>query len=47
MGASFLAQNGGKKSIALNLKSEAGKGVLRRLVKSADVLVVIAVALGG
>lgn len=39
MGASFLAQNGGKKSLTLNLKSEAGKEVLFRLVKSADVLV--------
>jgi crotonobetainyl-CoA:carnitine CoA-transferase CaiB-like acyl-CoA transferase len=39
MGASFLAQNGGKKSITLNLKSEAGKEVLRRLVRTADVLV--------
>ena len=38
MGASFLAQNGGKKSITLNLKSEAGE-VLRRLVRTADVLV--------
>lgn len=39
MGASFLAQNGGKKSITLNLKDEAGREVLHRLVKSADVLV--------
>jgi CoA:oxalate CoA-transferase len=39
MGASFLAQNSGKKSITVNLKSEAGKDVLRRLVRSADVLV--------
>jgi CoA:oxalate CoA-transferase len=39
MGASFLAQNGGKRSVTLNLKSEAGKAVLRRLVASADVLV--------
>jgi len=39
MGASFLAQNGGKKSITVNLKSEAGKEVLRRLVRTADVLV--------
>ena len=39
MGASFLAQNGGKKSLTLNLKSEAGKEVLFRLVKSADVLI--------
>lgn len=39
MGASFLAQNGGKKSITVNLKTEPGKDVLRRLVKTADVLV--------
>ncbi|HKX41746.1 MAG TPA: CoA transferase, partial [Burkholderiaceae bacterium] len=39
MGASFLAQNGGKKSITVNLKSPEGKAVLRRLVRSADVLV--------
>jgi CoA:oxalate CoA-transferase len=39
MGASFIAQNGGKKSVTLNLKSEPGKAVLRRLVASADVLV--------
>lgn len=39
MGASFLAQNGGKRSLTLNLKSEDGKAVLRRLVASADVLV--------
>lgn len=39
MGASFLAQNGGKKSITLNLKVEAGKEVLRRLVATADVLI--------
>ena len=39
MGASFLAQNGGKKSLTINLKTNEGKSVLRRLVKSADVLV--------
>ena len=39
MGASFLAQNGGKKSLTLNLKSEAGREVLFRLVRTADVLV--------
>jgi crotonobetainyl-CoA:carnitine CoA-transferase CaiB-like acyl-CoA transferase len=39
MGASFLAQNGGKKSITVNLKSDTGRAVLRRLVASADVLV--------
>ena len=35
----FLALNRNKRSIALNLKSPAGQGVLRELVKTADVLV--------
>lgn len=39
MGVSFLAQNAGKRSIAVDLKQDAGKEVLRRLVESADVLV--------
>ncbi len=39
MGASFIAQNGGKKSITLNLKLEGGKEIFRRLVRDADVLV--------
>jgi len=39
MGASFIAQNGGKKSLTLNLKLEGGKEIFRRLVRSADVLV--------
>lgn len=39
MGASFLAQNGGKKSITINMKSEEGKTVFRRLVDTADVVV--------
>lgn len=39
MGASFIAQNGGKKSMTLNLKLEGGKEIFRRLVRSADVLV--------
>ena len=39
MGASFLAQNAGKKSVTLNLKKAEGKDVLQRLVESADVLV--------
>jgi len=39
MGASFLAQNAGKKSVTLNLKKAQGKDVLKRLVESADVLV--------
>lgn len=39
MGASFLAQNAGKRSITVDLKSDGGKGVFARLVQSADVLV--------
>ncbi len=39
MGVSFLAQNAGKKSITANLKTEAGREILRRLVRTADVLV--------
>ena len=39
MGASFLAQNANKKSVTINLKSEAGKEAFRRLVATADVLV--------
>src|SRR5688572_2093868 len=39
MGASFLAQNAGKKSITLNLKREGAKAAFRRLVATADVLV--------
>ena len=39
MGASFLAQNTGKRSIAINLKSSSGCNVFRRLVATADVLV--------
>lgn len=39
MGVSFLAQNPGKRSITVDLKKPAGKEVLRRLVRSADVLV--------
>jgi CoA:oxalate CoA-transferase len=39
MGASFLAQNAGKRSITVNLKSAAGKQVFDRLVGSADVLI--------
>lgn len=39
MGASFLAQNSGKRSITVNLKTAGGKAVLKRLVASADVLV--------
>lgn len=39
MGVSFLAQNPGKRSITVNFKNPLGKAVLRRLVRSADVLV--------
>ena len=39
MGASFLAQNAGKRSITINLKSEAGRAVFHRLVATADVVV--------
>src|SRR5918992_2337876 len=39
MGASFLAQNAGKRSMTINLKSPAGKQVFRRLVATADILV--------
>jgi crotonobetainyl-CoA:carnitine CoA-transferase CaiB-like acyl-CoA transferase len=39
MGASFLAQNAGKRSLTLNLKHGAGKEAFRRLVASADVVV--------
>jgi CoA:oxalate CoA-transferase len=38
MGVSFLAQNPGKRSITLNLKSAKGKEVFRRLVRTADVV---------
>jgi CoA:oxalate CoA-transferase len=39
MGVSFLAQNAGKRSITLNLKSDAGKDVFRRLARTSDVVV--------
>ncbi|AXI54999.1 Acetyl-CoA:oxalate CoA-transferase (plasmid) [Pseudoseohaeicola sp. NH-UV-7] len=39
MGVSFLAQNPGKRSITLNLKSASGKRILKELVQKADVLV--------
>ncbi|PSL00043.1 crotonobetainyl-CoA:carnitine CoA-transferase CaiB-like acyl-CoA transferase [Murinocardiopsis flavida] len=38
LGASFLAQNGGKRSITLDLKSEGGREVFTRMVRGADVL---------
>ncbi|MCK5127256.1 MAG: CoA transferase [candidate division Zixibacteria bacterium] len=39
MGTSFLAQNSNKKSLTLNLKTEEGKEIFRKLLKTADVLV--------
>ena len=39
MGASFLAQNAGKRSVTINLKNSSGKEVFRRLVGTADVVV--------
>lgn len=39
MGVSFLAQNAGKKSLTINLKTEEGKDIFKRLVKTADVLI--------
>src|SRR5499427_8104440 len=38
MGASFLAQNAGKRSITVDLKSMQGREVFSRLVASADVV---------
>lgn len=38
LGISFLAQNAGKRSLTLDLKSSAGKEVFERLVGEADVL---------
>ncbi|WP_202873934.1 CaiB/BaiF CoA transferase family protein [Kribbella speibonae] len=38
LGISFLAQNSGKRSLTLNLKSAAGREVFERLVREADVL---------
>lgn len=38
MGISFLAVNAGKESIAVDLKHEDGKALLRRLVRDADCL---------
>jgi len=39
MGASFLAQNAGKRSITVNLKIAAGKSVFKKLLATADVVV--------
>ena len=39
MGVSFLAQNTGKRSITINLKTDTGKQLLRELARDADALV--------
>jgi crotonobetainyl-CoA:carnitine CoA-transferase CaiB-like acyl-CoA transferase len=39
MGSSFIAQNAGKKSVTIDLKSRNGKAIFERLVGSADVVV--------
>lgn len=39
MGISFLAQNAGKKSLTLDLKSDKGKEIFRQLVQGADVVI--------
>ncbi|MCB2009800.1 MAG: CoA transferase [Geminicoccaceae bacterium] len=39
MGASFLAQNAGKRSITIDLKTKAGRAAFERLVATADVVV--------
>ena len=39
MGVSFLAQNSGKRSMTLNLKSVKGKAIFRQMVETADVVV--------
>jgi crotonobetainyl-CoA:carnitine CoA-transferase CaiB-like acyl-CoA transferase len=39
LGTHFIIQNAGKRSLTLDLKTPEGRGVLRRLVMTADVLV--------
>src|SRR5690242_16339980 len=39
MGTSYLTQSSNKRSITLNLKTEEGRNILKRLVRDADVMV--------
>ena len=39
IGLSFAPQNAGKRSVAINIKTEEGRAVLKRLVASADVFI--------
>ena len=39
LGTSFLAQNANKRSLTLNLKTEEGREILRRLLRASDVVV--------
>ncbi|GGM71302.1 CaiB/BaiF CoA transferase family protein [Dactylosporangium sucinum] len=39
LGISFLAQNAGKRSVTVNLKSQSGREVLERMLAQSDVLV--------
>ncbi|MBN2411946.1 CoA transferase [candidate division KSB1 bacterium] len=39
MGTSFLAQNANKKSVTINLKTDKGREIFKKLVKTADIVV--------
>ena len=39
IGLSFAPQNAGKRSVAINIKTEEGRAILKRLVASADVFI--------
>lgn len=39
MGLAYLTQNANKKSVTLNLKSEEGLGIMKRLIEGADVFI--------
>lgn len=39
MGAAFLSQSAGKKALALDLKTDAGRAAMKWLVATADVFV--------